>query len=191
VIRLSLVAPSGSGKSSAAGFLRDAFQRRGHSTVIIKLADPLYRLQTAFYTECGMELAQGTQNRHLMENIATQLRSISPTSLLDNFVRQVEHSEADVVINDDLRDYKIDWPGLVALGFQVILIVSTEEQIKKRLSGRGDIGINTESQVDKHLGFIKADYKLANQASLDDLRLAVETMVDRIIVDAVASSDRG
>ncbi len=99
---------SGSGKSTFTALVRDACQRAGLSSACVKLADPLYRLQRQVYAAAGITLRGGEQDQLLMENLAAHLRRLNPRSFADDFLHRLGQTEADVVLNDDLRDPHID-----------------------------------------------------------------------------------
>jgi len=50
----------------------------GLDVVVLKLADPLYRLQNSFYEIAGLPLVAQAQDQVLLEMIARQLRRITP-----------------------------------------------------------------------------------------------------------------
>lgn len=172
-LRIALVAPSGSGKSTTAQFLRHYFESAGFSVEIIKLAEPLYQLQRAFYDQACMALPESSQNQRLLEFIAQQLRSLDSQSLIRNFAHRLGRSRAQVIINDDLRDDTTDWPYLRDEGFQTIKIVTDAPLRQSRLGLRGDISIVEKSDLDLQTRRIKADYVLPNNGSLELLEARV------------------
>ncbi len=181
-LRVAFIAASGAGKSSAARFLREAFASRGLTSATIKLAAPLYRVQSAIYAECGApQLPDGFQDRPLMELVAEQMRRISPHALLAPFIQAVQHCEADVVINDDLRDPLVDWPALVKLGFETVSVVSTTSSRHQRLARRGDPASRVESKADRGALEIQTDYSIENVGDLSDLSLKVERLAQMLL----------
>ncbi|WP_186102582.1 dephospho-CoA kinase [Burkholderia gladioli] len=175
-LRIALVAPSGSGKSTTAGLLREAFEAADRQVAILKLAAPLYSLQRAFYDAACHDMRDGTQDQHLLEHIATELRRIDRQSLVKNFAQRIERCEADVIINDDLRDDVTDWPYLRQQGFSIIKIVTAPAVRASRLQGRDDVSIVENSPLDIQMSRILADYVLPNNGSLDVLRTHVEAL---------------
>ncbi|ATV18221.1 hypothetical protein A264_14681 [Pseudomonas syringae pv. actinidiae ICMP 19071] len=176
-IRLALVAPSGSGKSTTALLLRKHFEDAGLTVEVIKLAQPLYDLQHAFYEHAGVTLAQGMQNQCLLEGIARELRTLNSQSLVASFARRLKQSTAQVVINDDLRDDAIDWPYLRTQGFQVVKILVDQALRQSRLGARGDISVVENSALDLQTHCIKADYVLPNNSTLQQLEKRVAVVV--------------
>lgn len=171
---LCLVAPSGSGKSTTAQLIRDWLSARGLSVEVVKLAEPLYRIQAMFYAEAGIALTPETQDQKLLESVATQLRAIHARALADGFLRRLADSRADVVINDDLRDDRIDWPALREAGFRVVKVAARAEVRAQRLAVRNDLSIVKNSPLDLQMARIEADYVLTNNGSL----AALEAQVD-------------
>ncbi|MCF5803891.1 MULTISPECIES: dephospho-CoA kinase [Pseudomonas syringae group] len=172
-VRLALVAPSGSGKSTTAQLLRTYFEDEGLTVEVIKLAQPLYDLQQAFYQHAGVALMPGTQNQCLLEGIARDLRLLNSHSLVAGFAQRLKQSTAQVVINDDLRDDAIDWPYLRTEGFQVVKILVDHALRQSRLGQRGDVTVVENSALDLQTHRIKADYVLPNNSSLDQLEKRV------------------
>lgn len=171
---LCLVAPSGSGKSTTAQLIRNWLLARGRSVEVVKLAEPLYRLQAMFYAEAGVRLSPETQDQKLLESVATHLRAIHARALADGFLRRLEASRADVVINDDLRDDRVDWPALREAGFLVVKVAARAEVRAQRLAERQDLSIVKDSPLDLQMARIEADYVLTNNGSL----AALEAQVD-------------
>jgi len=172
-LRLCFVAPSGSGKSTAAQLVRDSLLALGRTVEVIKLAEPLYRIQALYYAEAGVPLSPGAQDQRLLESVATQLRAIDARALVDAFLRRVAHSAADAVLNDDLRDDGTDWPALRAAGFRVVKIATRPELRASRLRARQDLSVVKDSALDRQMARIPADYVLTNNASLSDLQAQV------------------
>jgi dephospho-CoA kinase len=171
---LCLVAPSGSGKSTTAQLIRDWLLARGHTVEVVKLAEPLYRIQAMFYAEAGIALTPETQDQKLLESVATHLRTIHARALADGFLRRLAASRADVVINDDLRDDRIDWPALREAGFRVVKVAARAEVRVQRLAERNDLSVVKDSPLDLQMARIEADYVLTNNGSLGALEVQVD-----------------
>lgn len=171
---LCLVAPSGSGKSTTAQLIRNWLLARGHSVEVVKLAEPLYRIQAMFYAEAGIALTPETQDQKLLESVATHLRTIHARALADGFLRRLAASRADVVINDDLRDDRIDWPALREAGFRVVKVAARAEVRAQRLAERNDLSVVKDSPLDLQMARIEADYVLTNNGSLGALEAQVD-----------------
>jgi dephospho-CoA kinase len=175
----AVVAPSGSGKSTAAGFLREGFEANGLRVAVVKLAEPLYQLQREFYRRAGREIDAYAQDQPLLEAIAAHLRALSPRALVDDFLRRLDASGADVVINDDLRDPHVDWPALREAGFRVVGILADERFRRERLARRHDLAIATDAPASRELDLIPVDIELENNGSLGELESAIGAMVRR------------
>jgi cytidine deaminase len=180
-LRVSLIAPSGAGKSTVAGLFKSAFELSGRTVQILKLAAPLYQLQAGFYSECDVELAAGQQDQHLLEVIATEMRRIAPQSLVRHFGTRLSSVQADVVLNDDLRDKETDWPWLRRNGFIVVRVVAGEALRQQRLQGRGDLTLVKDSPLDVQIARIRETYTITNDGSLDALRAQVEALAARLL----------
>jgi dephospho-CoA kinase len=180
-LRISLVAPSGTGKSTVAKLMKAAFERAGRSVAVLKLAAPLYELQTKFYRQSGVSLGADQQDQRLLEIIATEMRRISPTALVDNFALRLARLTHDVVINDDLRDDKTDWPWMRQNGFVVVRVQADDSLRNLRLHSRGDLTLVTDSPLTSQIARIKAQYQLNNNGSMEALIGKVDDLVATLL----------
>ncbi len=149
--------------------LRQHFEQQGRSVAVIKLAKPLYDLQQVFYRLAGKDIGPNDQDQLLLEAIASHLRRISPSSLVDDFSRRLTLVTADVVINDDLRDPHVDYPALQRLGFRFVRVRSDEQLRRARLAQRADLTVVVESQSSAQIDLIRPDFLIDNNGDLADL----------------------
>jgi len=181
MMKICFFGPSGSGKSSATKFLKEDFERRGLTTEVLKLAEPLYKVQKLLYTESGITIKKYNQNQKLLEGIATSMRDINPRSIIDNFMLRLKKVNSDVVINDDLRDFEIDMPVLKQNGFILIRIWASGEVIQSRLSLRNDLYTKENSELDKVIERIEPDFVLKNDCQdMQVLKSKISKMVEEI-----------
>ncbi|HEX8742814.1 MAG TPA: hypothetical protein VF712_06755 [Thermoleophilaceae bacterium] len=180
-LRLSVVGLTGSGKSTTTELLKRSLARRGLSVSVVKLADPLYRLQRAVYETAGVAIRPGDQDQVLMEALATQLRRISPTALVDDFMRRLEGTAADVVLNDDLRDTFVDYPALRAAGFRVVRVTAPEDVRLDRLGQRADLTVVANSATTAHIDEIEPDAVIVNDSGQEELAAAVERVLEDLL----------
>ncbi len=183
-LRLSLVAPSGSGKSTVAGMLKDGFEAAGLRVTILKLAAPLYELQSSFYRVCGVPLAAGQQDPQLLENIATHLRRIEPQALVRSFAQRLLATKAEVVLNDDLRDDEVDWPWMRANRFSVVRVQAHQAVRRGRLGLRGDLSFVENSPLDAQIERIRPDHVVTNDGSLQQLQENVDILARTLLLDS-------
>ncbi|HEY0392504.1 MAG TPA: hypothetical protein VGC63_12405 [Solirubrobacterales bacterium] len=175
----ALVGASGSGKSTLTDLLREGFEASGLRVEVVKLAEPLYWLQREFYRYAGREIDLYAQDQPLLESIATHLRSLSPRALVDDFLRRLDVSDADVIINDDLRDPHVDWPTMRQAGFRVIGIAVEEPTRRERLSRRRDLATSMDSKASRDISLIRPDIVLDNNGSLRELKSAAAAVVQK------------
>jgi dephospho-CoA kinase len=157
MLRLALYGLSGVGKSTAATIIVDYCRSKNLKVEIVKLALPLYRIQKIFYETAGRSIDAFSQDQHLLEIIAGELRRISATSLVDDFIGRLRDCKTDVVINDDIRDYHVDYPVLKREGFIFIRLVCDEDIRLRRLQERNDISVVKKSATTMDLDKFKAD----------------------------------
>jgi cytidine deaminase len=178
-IKLCIIAPAGSGKSTVARLICERAQERGLSCAVIKLAEPLYDIQAKFYDTAKVSIGRYQQNHGLLESIADYLRSIDKWSIANHFKERYLATEADIVINDDLRDSDIDWPVLQELGFSVLYVEASEIIRHTRLQGRGDLEVSATSKLDAIIKRIPVDFTIDNSSeSLEELIETVDELFD-------------
>jgi hypothetical protein len=179
---ISLLAPSGSGKSTVAQMIQARAATYGMQCAVVKLAAPLYELQSQIYRLARLPLSGGAQNHYVLENCADQLRALNPDCIVADFLERVQASTAQVIINDDLRDPLTDWPRLREIGFKAIRIVAARETRAARMRARNDLRSLVDSKLDGPLATIQADEELLNDgADLGELRTRVEALTDRLL----------
>jgi cytidine deaminase len=180
-VRLCVVGPSGSGKSTVVSGLRRQFEALGCSVETLKLAQPLYDLQGRFYDTIGRALASGDQDQILMETIARELRRIDPAALVVAFERRLRNCQADVVLNDDLRDDETDAPRLRMLGFLIARVVTAESVRISRLLQRQDATAVRDSPLDRQIARLPVDIVINNsQLGFENLAPHVEALADYV-----------
>jgi hypothetical protein len=161
--------------------LKTYFEEQGASVTILKLAKPLYHLQQEFYRIAGISIQEHDQDQVLLEMIASQLRRISSTSLIDDFSRRLAETSSDVIINDDLRDPHIDYPALKNMAFKFMRIHCPEPIRQKRLYRRGDLSMVVHSTTSAGIDLISPDWIIENVGDFADLRAKVIAAVSQIL----------
>ena len=159
---LCLVAPSGSGKSTTAQLIRDWLLARGHSVEVVKLAEPLYRIQAMFYAEADIALTPETQDQKLLESVATHLRAIHARALADGFLRRLAASRS---VGQSMRSSRRS---------SLITTSARAEVRAQRLAERNDLSVVKDSPLDLQMARIEADYVLTNNGSLGALEVQVD-----------------
>lgn len=184
MIKIAFYGKSGSGKSTIAQVAKKFFEKQNLSIEVIKFAEPLYRLQSEFYKTAGVEVGYYDQDQTLMEDIAKHLRIIDPKSLVKDFNSRLIKSTADVVINDDVRDTKDDFPYLKEQEFVLIRIYCEEEVRIKRLEQRNDINIVKESDTTKDIDKIQYDFLVdTTSENFEETKELVINYLEKIVKD--------
>lgn len=177
-LKLCFVAPSGSGKTTASALLIDLFCEWGLTVERLKLAMPLYALQEKIYQECGIDGIGDRQNHELLENLATQMRKIHPHSIIDNFIKRLSSCKSDIVINDDLRDWAVDYPVMRAAGFRFVKVLTSEAVRATRLDQRNDLNVIVNSPLDAQLSNIGGDYVVLNDGNLQEFQMQLQAVAE-------------
>lgn len=178
--KLALYGLAGSGKSTVAASLKTELEERGYSVQVIKLAEPLYRIQSHIYATAGKSIGMWDHDNDVLRTTATWLRRINPDYMADDFVARVEASTACVVINDDMRDTAVDYPRLAGDGFSFVQITCTDDVRAQRLEARGDHTIVPDSNATWGYDTICPDYSV-DTTTLEprDLRDQVNTLLTK------------
>ena len=180
-LRIALVASSGSGKSTTAMMLKEIFNQNGFSVSIEKLSKPLYNLQCSYFSELAESHKSDAQHQLLMEKIANNLRMLNPYALIDHLFRRLKENDAQVILTDDLRDKKTDWPVLVKQGYVVIRVLCDENIRLTRLNNRNDLHSQFTSVLDDDINSIQSDYTIDNNSNIEQLRIAVNEIAGQLI----------
>lgn len=128
-----------------------------------------------------------------MSIMATQLRRINSRALVDRFARAIESANADVIINDDVRDSAIDLPYLRSVGFRVWRVVCDDTVRRARLDARGDRSVVDEFEFGLVDDF-EVDEEIVNSGSLQGYCATMERLVQTAlgdVIDARADGRRG
>lgn len=178
VRKLAIYGLSGAGKSTTCEIVCDACRARGLTVRVEKLAAPLYRLQADIYRLVGRTVEPGQQDQELLRTLAGQLRRIEPTFLVDDFLRRTHDTDADVIVNDDIKDTVVDYPALVEDGFRFLHVTCPDEIRAQRLTTRADLTQAAETAHTWRLDRIEPDWVLHNSTNdCRRLRFAVDPIV--------------
>ena len=101
-MKICFLAPSGYGKSTAIKILQEHFDIKN-----IKIAEPLYELQSNFYKKLGIEIGD-RQDGELLQFYGKKVRKENKKFLLETFKNKLDNTKATIISNDDCRpdDYK-------------------------------------------------------------------------------------
>ena len=178
MLKLAIYGLSGSGKSTVAKIIKNYYQQRNKKVEFIKLAYPLYKIQQIFYETAGKKIDFYDQDQVLLEAIARHLRKISKTALADDFIARLKLCTADVVINDDIRDYENDYPVLKREKFIFYRVFCDEPLRLERLKARNDITVQVNSETTRDIDKFEPDWEIDSSAG--DLE-STKTKIHRIL----------
>lgn len=188
VRRLALFGLPGSGKSTTAIFLDEAVRSAGAVGVRLKLAEPLYGLQSEVYEICGRPLPDPyRQDGKLLAMLGQHLRRINPTVLTDDFRRRLQHrvrglpEDAQViVICDDMRP--VDAAAMHEMGFEMTHVLCTQQISSRRIIDRGDLAVEDGVQpLEAGIPLLSADHVIKNDGDIEDLIRNVEEFVKELL----------
>jgi dephospho-CoA kinase len=176
MLKLAIYGLSGSGKSTTAKIIKDYYEKENKKVEFVKLAYPLYKIQQIFYETAGKKIDFYDQDQVLLEVIAENLRKISKTALVDDFMTRLKECTADVVINDDIRDHEHDYPVLKEENFLFFRVFCDEHLRIKRLKERNDISIQVNSNTTRDINKFEPDWEI--DSSTGDLGTTKKKIYD-------------
>jgi len=172
-MRISLVAPSGSGKTTTAYLL----QRALPGSVILSIAKPLADMQDVFYKHLGFNSPSisGSQDGEMLQKIRDIFLSRSPNFLIDEYKKRLSLVDKEsIVINDDCRLGSYD--ELTKLGFIFVWVEG-----KCRVGYRDKfIAVNTDIKHDMLIPKSNCMYNIDNTGDLIDLITNVNILIKSI-----------
>lgn len=176
-MKICFIAPSLYGKSTAAGIIQKHFKSQN-----IKIAKPLYDLQTYFYHFIEKEIGD-TQDGELLQFFGNKIRKENSTFLLDNFYQNVLNSKNNIITNDDCRPP--DYLFLKEMGFIFIKIKGF-----KRM--RDDYVKAAEKNKLEWQCDLPYDYELDNTCTLEEYENNILNLLKEIIENEkmLCDSDR-
>lgn len=146
--RICLVGETGSGKSTTAQTLSQLLAAAGQRSALIPLAGLLRELQNLVYRELGAVKQADQQDQQLMLDLASNIRRIRPTALVERFERSLlELPAGTVAINADLRDHAVDAVRLRELGFRFVRVRCDRAVRLARLRLRDDLSVVDDERV--------------------------------------------
>jgi dephospho-CoA kinase len=182
MLKLAFYGESGCGKSTVTKICEDYFDRAKKKTAIVKLAEPLYDIQEYIYEKCGISIEHYQQNQVLLEDAAKWMRMVRADSLVNSFAYRLSMEKADIIINDDIRNYDIDYKYLKLIGFFFIRLVCDDSVRIKRLDNRSDLKSIFHSQTTKDYGRFENDYEIKTDVDLRILNKSVYSVLDDIVL---------
>ncbi|WP_406091602.1 hypothetical protein [Streptomyces sp. NBC_01013] len=175
ISRVALFGLPGAGKSTTVSFLTPVLEAAGLKVSVVKLAQPLYDVQHAFYGRLGEELAPGQQDGALLNFLGSHFRRISPDFLVADFARRCEAaalSGADLLLCDDARP--VDLGPLAAGGFRLVRVSAPDALRSARKAQRGDQTAGRDDHPTELGGeSVIPDFELVNEGSLATLERQV------------------
>lgn len=119
------------------------------------------------------------------------MRRIAPQFLVRHFGERLASADADVVLNDDLRDDQTDWPWLRHNGFTVVRVVAGAALRNQRLQGRRDLTLVKHSPLNAQIARIREDCTVTNEGSLDALRAQMQALAASLLQPPDTATVRG
>ncbi|MBX7066815.1 MAG: hypothetical protein K1X28_06255 [Parachlamydiales bacterium] len=181
IAKLALLGGPGVGKDTFVQILRKYFPSSSYQQ--IRLAEPLYEVQSFVYKTCSKEIGENAQDGQLLNFLGKHMRSINPNVLLDRFAQSVREMEqkVDLILCTDLRP--IDARFVKEMGFMVVNIVADPSLTVERRKKRGDLSLGgsnheTEKGIDPNM----YDLQITNNGTLQDYEKSVMQFLKEFLV---------
>lgn len=166
-MRICFLAPSSYGKSTAIKLLQKHFDIKN-----IKIADPLYELQSDFYKKLGIEI-EDKQDGELLQFYGKKIRKENSNYLLNEFKTKLDNTNATIISNDDCRpdDYKF----LKDNGFIFIKINGYKRN-------RDDVTLANPKEKIEWQSEIPFDYEINNYGTLEEYEDELLNLMNKLLV---------
>ncbi|MEU6935047.1 hypothetical protein AB0A05_38945 [Streptomyces sp. NPDC046374] len=180
---IALFGKPGVGKSTFADLLKQEASTAGHRLRVVKIADPLYKLQQKVYEAAGVPVpAAGAQDGQLLNALGSHLRRINPACLTDSFAARVAavHTASPdaVVVCDDMR--APDAAALLGMGFRLVEIKAPEEARRARKAQRGDLSPGDDQHVTEQPVAAEPWRRIDNSGGLKALRRQAARLIAEV-----------
>lgn len=170
MIKICFLAPSGYGKSTASEILESEYNAK-----VIKIAKPLYELQSDFYNKLGIDIGN-KQDGELLQFYGYKVRKESPKYLLQSFYEYMSACEgvSEVIINDDCRP--MDYEALKEMGFIFVKINGYKRDRDDHVKANSKSSLEWQDSI-------PYDYEIENFGSMEEYVDSVLKLVDKIKKD--------
>lgn len=170
-LRVCFFGPTGSGKSTLAEHLT-----RRYDAELIKVAEPLYRLQDTFYQMLGVP--RHGQDGELLQFLAQKIEREQAGWLGRTMLDKVRSSANPIVINDDCRWNS--YPELERAGFVFVRVRTSPEQMRGRLR-QDHTPVRADHAVERGFERFRTDHVLDNDGPLEATLKAAEHLMDSLL----------
>lgn len=157
-LRIVLLAPSCSGKTTAANHLK-----QNYNCEILKLASPLYKIQAYMY-EVAETYLNKEQDGELLRDIYRHLIRINPKILTDTFRHSLPFCR--MVVNDDCRRENLEL--LLNLGF-VPIVIDSDPKHRQDITSPKDSSFDWNRKELYHLAIANKWDIIHNDGTIQDL----------------------
>lgn len=167
-LKLSFIAPSGYGKTTAVEFLHCIY-----GAANFKVAAPLYDFQGYFYKILQVDVSD-RQDGELLQFLGNKIQRDYPFFLADAFYKKLEdacNNELYILTNDDCRPH--NYPFLKQMGFLFVRIFGNTHF-------REDITPVNQRNTVEWGDVIPCDYVIENNGSLQEYKNNLRKLVSRI-----------
>lgn len=166
-LKISFVAPSGYGKTTAAEYLKLTI-----GSINLKLAAPLYDIQDYYYKVLHIQ-AGGKQDGEFLQFLGDKIQRERPYFLADTFYEALcqNKNRTSILTNDDCRPH--NYAFLKSMGFVFVRINGVSRT-------REDITEIQKNHCVEWQREIPCDYVLDNNGTLEEYKNKIQGLVGKI-----------
>ncbi|WP_155889339.1 hypothetical protein [Cucumibacter marinus] len=170
---MSLIGPTGSGKSTIANHLVTRLNGR-----LLKIAAPLYELQRHFYATIDKNISG--QDGELLQFLGGKIEREQPGWLCDQFLKQLHSVDREIVVNDDCRPNCYD--ALRHVG-TVFVHVRTSEKNRHERARTDHVPIDPNHPVERGINREICQFVIDNNGSFETTIAQCEDMISELELD--------
>ena len=152
-LKIAFVAPSCYGKSTAVKILESKMDAKN-----IKIAEPLYEMQKAFYEKVNV-LIKEEQDGELLQFFGSKVRKENPGYLENVFTNKLNNLENEIILNDDVRP--LDFEFMKKLGFIFVKINGFKRDRNDKTKANDNSSLEWKNSV-------VCDYTVDNLGTLEE-----------------------
>lgn len=179
ILRIALVGNTGVGKSTFVQILKKHF--KSNFVKEIRLAKPLYKVQSYIYKICKIQKQHGVQDGVLLNFLGEHMRYINQNVIEDHFIEQLQKvpNKAKIIVCSDVRPIDVEF--IKKQNFVLINIQADEAIALKRRVKRGDLSLaNSKHSTEQAIYGFQPDQIMVNNKSVEVFENEVLDLVNKL-----------
>lgn len=172
-LRICFIGPSGLGKSTCSYLLKKHFQNK---VKIIKLAEPLYKIQQKIYNNFELKINENIQDGELLQLLGKRVQKLNPTFLAKKFLNKLKsNNNKQIIINDDCRPHNFKY-----LKENNFIFIAINGHSRIRTNDLSKINKKDSVEWTKTNSLFNADFIIKNDGTKADLNKKIIELITKI-----------